>query len=104
MFSVIFISFCLLFLHCVSYDFVSTFAGWDFEVGFSGRSVVEGPFSAPIETSSVVLAAQRTRRKDPLDGFKRYTGGWNISERHYWAVSSSKLSQRTLLFAFFLLK
>ncbi|XP_004292739.1 PREDICTED: uncharacterized protein LOC101314155 [Fragaria vesca subsp. vesca] len=58
---------------------------WDFEVGFSGRSVVEGPFSAPIETSSVVLAAQRTRRKDPLDGFKRYTGGWNISERHYWA-------------------
>ncbi|KAL6208358.1 hypothetical protein ACLB2K_019309 [Fragaria x ananassa] len=59
--------------------------GWDFEVGFSGRSVVEGPFSAPIETSSVVLAAQRTRRKDPLDGFKRYTGGWNISERHYWA-------------------
>ncbi|KAM5564409.1 hypothetical protein ABKV19_018813 [Rosa sericea] len=63
----------------------STSPGWDFEVGFSGKSLVEGPFSAPIETSSVVLAAQRTRRKDPLDGFKRYTGGWNISERHYWA-------------------
>ncbi|XP_050366130.1 uncharacterized protein LOC126784690 [Argentina anserina] len=59
--------------------------GWNSEVGFSGRSLVEAPYSAPIETSSVVLAAQRTRRKDPLDGFKRYTGGWNISERHYWA-------------------
>lgn len=49
------------------------------------KSLVEGPLSAPIESSSVVLAAQRTRRKDPLNGFKRYTGGWNISERHYWA-------------------
>ncbi|PHU09002.1 hypothetical protein BC332_20862 [Capsicum chinense] len=35
--------------------------------------------------SSLILAAKRTHRKDPLNNFKRYTGGWNISERHYWA-------------------
>ncbi|KAJ8751893.1 hypothetical protein K2173_026106 [Erythroxylum novogranatense] len=45
-----------------------------YEVKFSWGSVVEGP-----------IAANRTCRKDPLDEFKRYTGGWNISERHYWA-------------------
>ncbi|KAG7945577.1 hypothetical protein I3843_15G159500 [Carya illinoinensis] len=35
--------------------------------------------------SSLILAETRTHRKDPLDGFKRYTGGWNISNGHYWA-------------------
>ncbi|XP_040996494.1 uncharacterized protein LOC121242653 [Juglans microcarpa x Juglans regia] len=35
--------------------------------------------------SSLILAETRTHRKDPLDGFKRYTGGWNISNEHYWA-------------------
>lgn len=62
------------------------------------RPVVEGPIMQPVEEgpnmqpveeySSVVLAAERTRRKDPLNGFKLYTGGWNISEHHYWAVST----------------
>ncbi|KAE8056333.1 hypothetical protein FH972_013114 [Carpinus fangiana] len=28
---------------------------------------------------------ERTQRKDPLDGFKKYTRGWNISDHHYWA-------------------
>ncbi|KAI3730008.1 hypothetical protein L6452_18684 [Arctium lappa] len=35
--------------------------------------------------SSLVLAQKRTTRKDPLNDFKKYRGGWNISERHYWA-------------------
>ncbi|GMI97633.1 hypothetical protein like AT2G12400 [Hibiscus trionum] len=35
--------------------------------------------------SSLVLAENRTHRKDPLNGFKKYNGGWNISNRHYWA-------------------
>lgn len=38
-----------------------------------------------VDNSSFILAADRTHRKDPLNGFKRYTGGWNISEQHYWA-------------------
>lgn len=37
--------------------------------------------------SSLILAAGRTRRKDPLNHFKLYTGGWNITNRHYLAVS-----------------
>ena len=37
--------------------------------------------------SSFVLAAEKTRRKDPLDGLRDYAGGWNISDDHYWAVS-----------------
>ncbi|TXG62219.1 hypothetical protein EZV62_013582 [Acer yangbiense] len=40
------------------------------------------------ENSSLVLAAERTYRKDPLNDFKRYTGGWNIDDRHYWASVS----------------
>ncbi|KAK4362152.1 hypothetical protein RND71_017393 [Anisodus tanguticus] len=35
--------------------------------------------------SSLVLAAERTHRKDPLEDRKYYTGGWNISDDHYWA-------------------
>ncbi|XP_024023609.1 uncharacterized protein LOC21391888 [Morus notabilis] len=48
-------------------------------------SFVEGPDFQPVQYYSLVLAAERTQRKDPLNGFKRYIGGWNISERHYWA-------------------
>ncbi|XP_052178286.1 uncharacterized protein LOC127792034 [Diospyros lotus] len=49
------------------------------------RFLAEGSSDEAPVSSSLVLAAERTRRKDPLDGFKKYTGGWNISERHYWA-------------------
>ncbi|GJM90411.1 hypothetical protein PR202_ga06688 [Eleusine coracana subsp. coracana] len=37
--------------------------------------------------SSFILAAAQTHRKDPLRGLSYYTGGWNISDEHYWAVS-----------------
>jgi len=42
-------------------------------------------------TSSLILAAKRTRRRDPLDNSKFYTSGYNISNKHYWAVSSFSL-------------
>ncbi|KAL3360923.1 hypothetical protein AABB24_014047 [Solanum stoloniferum] len=42
----------------------------------------------PPLNSSLILAAKRTYRKDPLNNFNRYTGGWNISNRHYWASVS----------------
>ncbi|KAL6502104.1 hypothetical protein OROGR_027237 [Orobanche gracilis] len=35
--------------------------------------------------STMVLAARRTNRKDPLNDFRSYRGGWNISNSHYWA-------------------
>lgn len=37
--------------------------------------------------STMVLAPRKTYRKDPLNDFKMYNGGWNISNPHYWAVS-----------------
>ncbi|KAF8393106.1 hypothetical protein HHK36_021347 [Tetracentron sinense] len=49
------------------------------------RSVAEGSSAETVGNSSLILAAKRTYRRDPLDGFKRYTGGWNISEKHYFS-------------------
>lgn len=49
------------------------------------RSLAENSTSAELSNSSFILAAQRTNRRDPLNGYKRYTGGWNISNEHYWA-------------------
>ncbi|KAH1057395.1 hypothetical protein J1N35_035460 [Gossypium stocksii] len=47
------------------------------------RNLVEGSEGA--NNSSLILAEKRTQRKDPLNDFKKYTGGWNISNQHYWA-------------------
>ncbi|XP_020594874.1 uncharacterized protein LOC110034976, partial [Phalaenopsis equestris] len=52
------------------------------------RSAAEGPTALSgnsINNSSFILASERTERRDPLNDFKHYTGGWNISNRHYWA-------------------
>ncbi|KAM0930365.1 hypothetical protein ACQ4PT_001085 [Festuca glaucescens] len=50
--------------------------------------------------ASTPLAAERTRRKDPLDGLRYYVGGWNISDRHYIAVGSV-LAQLLLCFCLY---
>ncbi|XP_008809757.2 uncharacterized protein LOC103721362 isoform X1 [Phoenix dactylifera] len=49
------------------------------------RSLAENSSSVELSNSSFILAAERTDRKDPLNGYKHYTGGWNISNNHYWA-------------------
>ncbi|XWS17054.1 hypothetical protein CRYUN_Cryun33cG0034900 [Craigia yunnanensis] len=46
------------------------------------RNLAEGSEG---RNSSLILAEKRTHRRDPLDHFKKYTGGWNISNEHYWA-------------------
>uniref|UniRef100_A0A6N2K1T1 Uncharacterized protein n=1 Tax=Salix viminalis TaxID=40686 RepID=A0A6N2K1T1_SALVM len=74
--------------------------GAKYEVEFSWgtrRPVVEAPIGEPVDNSPVlVLAPKRTYRKDPLNDFKRYTGGWNISDRHYWAERFHKSTTETL--------
>lgn len=50
------------------------------------------------ENSSLILAAKRTKRKDPNDNFKLYTGGWNISNSHYWTVSLYFLWSKIIFF------
>lgn len=85
--------------------------GWELsekqhDLGYSWvgtkMSSVEGPDLQPVQFYSLVLAAERTRRKDPLDGFKTYTRGWNISERHYWAVSCFALLSHDMFFIVFI--
>lgn len=46
------------------------------------RAVAEapGPGSSPF-----VLAEKRTNRPDILSSFKKYQGGWDIVNKHYWA-------------------
>ncbi|KAG5002378.1 hypothetical protein JHK87_023450 [Glycine soja] len=39
----------------------------------------------PRTKGTLVLAANRTNRPDILQGFRRYHGGWDIANRHYWA-------------------
>lgn len=51
----------------------------------SRRSVAEDVTG--VSNSSLILAQDRTYRKDPSDGFKYYKRGWNISEEHYIYVS-----------------
>ncbi|GLT69858.1 hypothetical protein SLA2020_419750 [Shorea laevis] len=44
-----------------------------------------GPATDNAPQSTLVLAANRTDRVDILRGFRRYRGGWDIANRHYWA-------------------
>ncbi|KAJ7943045.1 putative Transmembrane protein [Quillaja saponaria] len=52
--------------------------------GISQSALAPGPAS-DVSESTLVLASNRTRRPDILNGFRRYQGGWDISNRHYWA-------------------
>lgn len=56
---------------------------------------------------TLVLAANRTQRPDILRGFRRYRGGWDIANKHYWAVSTTipcfLCSQMDALFCFLFL-
>ncbi|KAK7343459.1 hypothetical protein VNO77_12218 [Canavalia gladiata] len=43
------------------------------------------PAPGPKTDDVLILAANRTKRPDILRGFRRYQGGWDIADRHYWA-------------------
>ncbi|KAG2700786.1 hypothetical protein I3760_06G013700 [Carya illinoinensis] len=53
--------------------------------GISEAAQAPGPSSDDATQSTLVLAANRTNRLDILRGFRRYQGGWDIANRHYWA-------------------
>lgn len=57
-----------------------------------GISSVNAEAPGPAYVGTLVLAERRTKRPDILSGFRRYGGGWDISNKHYWAVSSVSLS------------
>jgi len=41
---------------------------------------------APSAKYPLVLAEDRTRRPDVLRHLRVYEGGWNVTNKHYWAV------------------
>ncbi|WVZ72029.1 hypothetical protein U9M48_020549 [Paspalum notatum var. saurae] len=43
---------------------------------------------APVAKYPLVLAEDRTRRPDVLHHLKLYEGGWNVTNKHYWASVS----------------
>ncbi|XP_042036699.1 uncharacterized protein LOC121782808 [Salvia splendens] len=47
----------------------------------SSNGEAPGPAS---DASTLVLAANRTKRPDILARFHRYRGGWDIANKHYW--------------------
>ncbi|KAJ6853644.1 uncharacterized protein M6B38_113470 [Iris pallida] len=48
--------------------------------------LASGPVAmAPDAKFPLVLAEKRTRRPDILEKFKLYNGGWDITNKHYWA-------------------
>lgn len=52
----------------------------------AGMAQAPGPADGHVGT--LVLAGNRTRRPDFLSGFHKYRGGWDIANKHYWAVST----------------
>ncbi|WVZ52924.1 hypothetical protein U9M48_003923 [Paspalum notatum var. saurae] len=48
-------------------------------IGAVGRNLSE------MENGSASVLSGRTRRIDPLDGLRKYDGGYNITDKHYWS-------------------
>nr|XP_043626680.1 uncharacterized protein LOC122598146 [Erigeron canadensis] len=51
----------------------------------SSSSSAEAPAPANEPSDALVLAGSRTKRPDILNKFRRYRGGWDITDKHYWA-------------------
>jgi len=49
------------------------------------------PEPCPETKGTLVLAANRTNRPDILRRFRCYQGGWDIANRHYWAVRTTMI-------------
>ncbi|CAL4951135.1 unnamed protein product [Urochloa decumbens] len=47
-----------------------------------------GPAMAPVAKYPLILAEDRTRRPDVLRHLRMYGGGWNVTNKHYWASVS----------------
>lgn len=57
---------------------------WKDEI-LSSTAYAPGPANV---VSTLVLAENRTERPDILSRFHKYRGGWDIANKHYWAVST----------------
>lgn len=55
--------------------------------GFIGRNLLQTDNDS--EESEPIRQSDDTVRVDPLDHFKKYRGGYNITNKHYWSVNLS---------------
>ncbi|KAL5726637.1 hypothetical protein ACHQM5_009664 [Ranunculus cassubicifolius] len=55
------------------------------DTGFLQFAQAPSPDSSNGENQTIILAKKRTERPDILRGFKKYHGGWDIMNRHYWS-------------------
>lgn len=53
----------------------------------SSTPATEAPSPSNYPSNTLVLAGSRTKRPDILNHFKHYQAGWDITNKHYWAVS-----------------
>ena len=60
---------------------------WKNEVTQLALAPVPESSSDLAEDHTLILAANRTKRPDILRGFRGYRDGWDIANKHYWAVS-----------------
>ncbi|TVU25899.1 hypothetical protein EJB05_28418 [Eragrostis curvula] len=54
-------------------------------MGEGYNSASGGRFLSETENRSESVLSERTRRIDPLDGLRKYEGGYNITDKHYWS-------------------
>ncbi|XWS11741.1 hypothetical protein CRYUN_Cryun37aG0026100 [Craigia yunnanensis] len=66
-------------------------------------AVLEGVHVKAVENSTLILAEKGTHRKDPLDNFNYYKGGWNISQKHYFSSAGFTAAPLFLIVAFWFL-
>ncbi|PNX54427.1 hypothetical protein L195_g048046, partial [Trifolium pratense] len=67
--------------------------GGDVNLGsLQNEATQVAPAPGPQGQNTLILAANRTNRPDVLRGFHRYHGGWDISDRHYWAFQYDVLT------------
>ncbi|CAI5999561.1 unnamed protein product [Closterium sp. NIES-64] len=43
-----------------------------------------------VNNETILLVPDRTARRDPMNGLRPYTGGWNPADQHYWAVRAGE--------------
>lgn len=95
--NLIFVWLCVLCLACYSIQCICN--GWFYcimLVAYTGEHNL-GPLKNGINEDAVapgpemleplLLASNRTKRPDILNHFRSYQGGWDITNKHYWAVS-----------------
>ncbi|KAK1437658.1 hypothetical protein QVD17_03454 [Tagetes erecta] len=81
--------FFILFITSVSSEYQSKFLLGEDNFGHWKNGILtstQTPTPASAPSSPLVLAGSRTNRPDILNHLKRYPGGWDITNKHYWAA------------------